>query len=659
MIKKTVLASAVLVLPIVAALAGPVGTSSANPTPPSPVVVYDSTTNPLVPMVSEAFEATSTSEFGNEVSLATSQRVLTGATVTMDSWACQSGHWAHTTNDCLTTPGATFSEPITLNIYSVGPANTVGPLISSTTQTFNIPFRPSDTPSCSSPGNGEFLFNGKCAHGLPVNISFNLGSVAVPDTVIYGFSYNTSGYGPNPYGYATACAQTPEGCGYDSLNVALSSTQGPSVGSNPLPGSDFLNSSWNGAYCDNGANGTGFLRWDSVTQVTDGSASSLGCVANTDSAAGYANPSNNNDYYIPAVQFVALAPPTITGVTPNIGPTTGGTVVTITGTNFTGATAVTFGTSAASSFTVVSDTQVTATAPPGSAGSIDVSVTTPGGTVTQGGAFTYACQTPQITSASSATALAGSPFSFTVTTCSTAVPVIKGVLLPGGVHLVDMHNGTATISGTPGVKASGMYTATITAIVPSQPAATQSFDLTVDHAPVFKSRAKCTAHTGTAFSVVVTTPNAYPVAAITTTSTLPGGVTLTDNRNDTATLGGTPAANAGGTYVVNIIASNGAGTPAGQTFILKVYQVPTITSPASDTVTSGVPMTPFTVTDTGYPLPAIRPGLPYGLRLTDNHNGMGTITGTPTVAAGTYTVTIIASSVAGATQQILTLTVLP
>jgi hypothetical protein len=55
----------------------------------------------------------------------------------------------------------------------------------------------------------------------------------------------------------------------------------------------------------------------------------------------------------------------VTGVSPNSGPTTGGTPVTISGVGFTGITCVTFGLLPVSSFAIVSDTQVTTTAPPG------------------------------------------------------------------------------------------------------------------------------------------------------------------------------------------------------------------------------------------------------------------------------------------------------
>jgi C1A family cysteine protease len=79
--------------------------------------------------------------------------------------------------------------------------------------------------------------------------------------------------------------------------------------------------------------------------------------------------------------------PTVTGLSPNSGPAAGGTQVTITGTNLTGATAVKFGTIAAG-FTVSSDTQVIATAPAG-AGTVNVTVTTPGGTSATGSANLY------------------------------------------------------------------------------------------------------------------------------------------------------------------------------------------------------------------------------------------------------------------------------
>ena len=78
-------------------------------------------------------------------------------------------------------------------------------------------------------------------------------------------------------------------------------------------------------------------------------------------------------------------PPTITSFTPTSGAT--GSSVTITGTNLTGTTAVTFGGIGGGTFTVDSPTQITATVPT-LALTGPISVTTPGGTATSSTSFT-------------------------------------------------------------------------------------------------------------------------------------------------------------------------------------------------------------------------------------------------------------------------------
>ncbi len=87
--------------------------------------------------------------------------------------------------------------------------------------------------------------------------------------------------------------------------------------------------------------------------------------------------------------------PAVTAISPASGPAAGGTSVGIAGSNFTGATAVAFGSTSAD-FTVVSDTQIIATAPAESAGTVDVTVTGPGGTSATGAAdrYSYAAATP-------------------------------------------------------------------------------------------------------------------------------------------------------------------------------------------------------------------------------------------------------------------------
>ncbi|MEV0033900.1 IPT/TIG domain-containing protein [Nocardia sp. NPDC050793] len=87
------------------------------------------------------------------------------------------------------------------------------------------------------------------------------------------------------------------------------------------------------------------------------------------------------------VPFTYVPVPTLTSISPTSGPVTGGTTVTLTGTGFTGATAVFFGILPATSFTVNSDTQITAVAPIG-LGTVPVTVTTAGGT-SNGVLYTY------------------------------------------------------------------------------------------------------------------------------------------------------------------------------------------------------------------------------------------------------------------------------
>jgi hypothetical protein len=79
---------------------------------------------------------------------------------------------------------------------------------------------------------------------------------------------------------------------------------------------------------------------------------------------------------------------TVTSVTPNSGPTSGGTNVTIIGTGFTGVSSVSFG-GTTSSFTVVDATEISATTPAHSAGAVSVNVVGTPGTNLSNSLFTY------------------------------------------------------------------------------------------------------------------------------------------------------------------------------------------------------------------------------------------------------------------------------
>ncbi len=90
--------------------------------------------------------------------------------------------------------------------------------------------------------------------------------------------------------------------------------------------------------------------------------------------------------------------------------------MTITGTGFTGATAVSFGATSAASFTVNSATSITAVSPAESAGTVDITVTTPNGTsaTSANDQFTFVAA-PTVTSLSPTSGPATGATSVTIT----------------------------------------------------------------------------------------------------------------------------------------------------------------------------------------------------------------------------------------------------
>jgi hypothetical protein len=275
-------------------------------------------------------------------------------------------------------------------------------------------------------------------------------------------------------------------------------------------------------------------------------------------------------------------------------------------------------------------------------------------------------QPPTITSGSSTTFTVGKGGSFTVTT-SAGLPVTTALSaigkLPSGVSFVNNGNGTATLKGTPAARTGGTHTVIITASNAAVSFTTQTFTLTVDQAPAITSVVVATFVVGQPASFTITTKG-FPVAALSESGALPGGISFTDNGNGTGTVSGTPAAGSANLvpYTLTLTAANGVAPAATQAFKLTVDQPPTITSGSSTTFTVGKAGS-FTVTTTpGLPKTTTLSAsgkLPSGVSFVNNGNGTATLKGTPAAGTGgSYTLIITASNAAGSqTTQTFSLTV--
>ncbi len=237
-----------------------------------------------------------------------------------------------------------------------------------------------------------------------------------------------------------------------------------------------------------------------------------------------------------------------------------------------------------------------------------------------------------------------------------------------GLNFSDSGDGTGTISGTP--TSSGQYAVTLTATNcketganpgASSESTTQQLTIKVDKAPNITSAGSAGFQVGQGGSYKVTTnSDAYPTPAISIdTSSLPAGVTFSDNGDGTGTLTIAPdAPQTTSPAAIKLTASSEAGEDQ-QTFELSIGSAPTISSPATSPspvlMTAGVSQA-FTAKSSAVPAaamsctvggaPCSSSNLPAGLNFTDNGDGTATVSGTPT-ATGTADVTITADNTVG------------
>ncbi|WP_428152141.1 putative Ig domain-containing protein [Brevundimonas sp.] len=290
---------------------------------------------------------------------------------------------------------------------------------------------------------------------------------------------------------------------------------------------------------------TGFTV-NSATQITATAPSgSAGTVSISVTTGGGTGTLTNGYTYVTA--------PTVTSVAPTSGPTAGGTSVTITGTNLTGATAVAFGANPATGVTINSATQITATAPSGSAGAVSVSVTTAGGTGNLTNGYTYVAA-PTITAVSPASGSAAGGTAVTIT--GTNLTGAAAVTFGGVAGTVTANTATSISVTTPG----GTGTVNV-AVTTAGGTATATNAYSYIAALVVTPGAATGASVGASYSQANpasggTAPYTYALAS----GALPAGTTL---NTSTGSVTGTPTT--AGAFSYAIQATDSQGSPATAT----------------------------------------------------------------------------------------------
>jgi formylglycine-generating enzyme required for sulfatase activity len=289
--------------------------------------------------------------------------------------------------------------------------------------------------------------------------------------------------------------------------------------------------------------------------------------------------------------YTYFPPPTISGITPNSGSTLGGTAVTITGTNFTGATSVKVGTKVATGVTVVSPTTITAVTPANTAGAKSVSVTTPGGTVSLASAFTYIFYpAPTITSVT-----------------PNAGPVAGGTT----ITLVGTNLSTTTgvkVGSVPATSVTVVNTSTVTAVTPAGLAGPKDVSITT----LGGTATRAGGYTYYAIPTITSvSPNAGPLAGG-TQITITGTNFYNGSTNATVTVGGVAATSVtmvNATTVMAVVPTGAQGpqtvsvtTPSGTASLGNGYTyvpAPSVVSvsPASGSIGGG---TSITIVGTGF-----------------------------------------------------------
>jgi len=336
--------------------------------------------------------------------------------------------------------------------------------------------------------------------------------------------------------------------------------------------------------------------------------------------------------------------PTVSSVSPNTGPVGGGTVVTITGTNFASGATVKFGTQAATSVTFQSATQILATTPAGVAGAVTVTVTAGGQSGSLASGFTYVA-TPTVSgvSPSSGTTSGGTGVTITGTNFVAGATVKFGTVTATNVTVTN----STTITATTPAGSAGAVTVTVTNPGALTGSLTNGFTYVV--IPTVSGVSPNTGPVGGGTAVTITGTNFASGATVMFGTQAAAGVTVTNSTTITAT---TPAGSVGAVTVTVTVAGQSGSLASGFTYVA----TPTVSgvSPSSGSTSGG---TGVTITGTNFVAGAtVKFGTATATNVTVTNSTTMTAT-TPAGSAGAVSVTVTVGGQSGSLANAFTYTV--
>ena len=391
----------------------------------------------------------------------------------------------------------------------------------------------------------------------------------------------------------------------------------------------------NMVYTLTAAAGTGFTT--RVITSPDGDIAEDKVVTTAGSNSATATLTSSGPWVMQMVTFSAASGPvpTVGNVAPNSGSTSGGTAITITGTNFANGATVTFGGAAATNVMVVNSTTITATTPADGAGAVTVTVTNPGGqSGSLGSAFTYlAPPTVSSVSPNNGPTAGGTAVTITGANFASGATVTFGGTPATNVVVVNSTTITAT---TP---AGGAGAVTVTVTNPGGQSGSLGSAFTYLAPPTVSSVSPNNGPTSGGTAVTITGANFASGATVTFGGTPATNVVVANSTTITAT---TPAGSAGAVTVTVTVSGQSGSLTSGFTYVV----IPTVSSVAPNNgPTAGG--TPVTITGTNFAAGAtVTFGAAAAINVVVVNSTTITAT-TPSGSAGTVAVTVTVNSQSG------------